>query len=599
MDFEYSKLLTDPVDYPTVPVDETAARKQFQDLFDEMKDAHNAHLKDYVNLEQYLYLVPGHAVTLRENWDWTAALQAALDNKGVIKFPEGIINLHDTVTGYENTMLFGCGVGKTIIKFHQSTGEIKRFKLGHYDYTIKNFFIFDMEIDGGCAIPAHATACVYFKRATNVGVYRCKIYNADDAGIRIDGYGETFDDDAWQPSDPNHATLWRQSNKFTFAYNEISDSYLGIEVEGGAGDGSIAHNNIHDITLHAIRLPSSWDVDVLKNTTDTSATGIWVDRSWNVNLLYNKIMNASVHGIAIANYTGGTIKGNEGEGITGSFIIDSYMNVGPVYINDVTFESNRSDKAIKLDYSRDCIVCNNTAPLDLVRPGNTNTVVYGNKGDLVYTGALEADAGHNGGTVKILWHYQADGTLKANSNSDIIGEFNVLRGRRATPPTAGIYNAGDIILNRARVNSVTNHDANCLGWFLNTSGSFAGTPPTIDRIPTYDGFMGFVDKDNQTTDATITTLATIPAVAGVTQLEISVICKSADLTVYASYKNIVTVHRTGTTVTIPLNTVVHAHESNPSLALTIDVSSTSVRIRGTGLAATTLTWQVSVRGFNS
>ena len=41
MAFDYSKKLTNPVDYPTVPQDEQHARQQFQDLFDEIKDEHN------------------------------------------------------------------------------------------------------------------------------------------------------------------------------------------------------------------------------------------------------------------------------------------------------------------------------------------------------------------------------------------------------------------------------------------------------------------------------------------------------------------------------------------------------------------------------
>lgn len=100
MPFDYTKKLSNSVDYPTVPIDEVAARQQFMDLFDEIRDVHNTHVADNVTQLESISinvkyppsgLIPAVGDGIEDD---TTAIQALLDyvynrGGGALLFPLG------------------------------------------------------------------------------------------------------------------------------------------------------------------------------------------------------------------------------------------------------------------------------------------------------------------------------------------------------------------------------------------------------------------------------------------------------------------------------------------------------------------------------
>ena len=99
-----------------------------------------------------------------------------------------------------------------------------------------------------------------------------------------------------------------------------------------------------------------------------------------------------------------------------------------------------------------------------------------------------------------------------------------------------------------------------------------------------------------TTDATVTTvLSFTPPDEGTTLVEASIIGVKSDGSASAAYKVFATVGRDGgTTSLIGAATQAHVGESAAGYNATIDVSDPSVRIRVTGVAATTFKWYAHV-----
>jgi hypothetical protein len=102
MDFAYSKDLTNPVDYPTVPAGEPAARQQFMDLFNEIKDAHNAHAAEILHMRRYPLILP--------EIDDTARMQRALvasQNKILMLEEDENYNISQTLLLPTGCRIFG------------------------------------------------------------------------------------------------------------------------------------------------------------------------------------------------------------------------------------------------------------------------------------------------------------------------------------------------------------------------------------------------------------------------------------------------------------------------------------------------------------
>lgn len=576
-------------------VDKKADIDYVDDEIDSVLSKLDISLKDEFNLEEYSHLIPNKSTSIRDHWDWTIPMQEALNRTGVIKFPEGIINIHADLIGSDNTILRGKGIGKTILKFHQEDGEIIRLKLGDFSTKIKNFFIFDIEIDGGVYTPTHNVSTVHFKRATNVGVYNSKIYNADDACIRIDGYGETFKDSAWNPADPDHETLWKQSSHFVFYNNDISNGYLGIEVEGGASKGLIEKNRISNVTKHGIRLPSGWDIDVISNIIEHCDTAIYIDRSWTINVAWNKIEHIRKNAIPVGNFTGGSIMFNSGKNISGVFLTDNYFDTAPLYVNNVTIMGNHSDKSISLYETNNCIVVNNHAPLNVMRPDNKNLLVDGNIGNMDYSSSLEENASHNGGNVRVLTHYKENGDIQKTGSGDILGELNSLKGRRSSPPTKGRWERGDFIINRSK--SKMGYTQNIsLGWINTTDGDFNETPPEFIPLGDYDGTLGF--PHSRTTDnANNQNFVNQSLPNGLSQIELNMIAYSSDYSVHGSWKIIVTAVRKGDVVTL-LDSTNLLEVTNQPLSVGVIASGNSVKFTVKGLTDTEIHWNGSFRFMN-
>ena len=100
----------------------------------------------------------------------------------------------------------------------------------------------------------------------------------------------------------------------------------------------------------------------------------------------------------------------------------------------------------------------------------------------------------------------------------------------------------------------------------------------------------------QTTDATVTTCGTVtPADATVVLVEAAVVGRKSDGTAGAVYRLAAGFRRAGGTVTqIGVLTVVVAIEDNVLWDAVFDVSGTAIRVRVTGVAATTIDWKTRI-----
>jgi len=109
----------------------------------------------------------------------------------------------------------------------------------------------------------------------------------------------------------------------------------------------------------------------------------------------------------------------------------------------------------------------------------------------------------------------------------------------------------------------------------------------------FDGRIFKASAEVQTTDATVTTLNSLALEdENAYHVKVKATAVQSDGSNRASYEKIVTVYRTGAgSATIQGSiSIVHESESNVSWDLTLDVSGNNVRVRVTGIAATTIEW---------
>lgn len=119
MPFDYTKKLNNPADYPTVPADETAARQQFMDLFDGIRDAYNGlegvgrttetvkGNADAIALKANKVQEGLSALTLVNGWTISDATQYYKDEFGIVHV-SGKVTGGTTTSG---TTLFTLGAG--------------------------------------------------------------------------------------------------------------------------------------------------------------------------------------------------------------------------------------------------------------------------------------------------------------------------------------------------------------------------------------------------------------------------------------------------------------------------------------------------------
>ncbi len=136
-----------------------------------------------------------------------ANLQTALDKGGLIYAPSGTYLVSSgTLILKANTILFGDGIGKTIFKGGSDEQTIFATGLrdgsGVYDDVEKaNITLTDFTVDASTTTRTGTGNGILFTFCSHIQVLRVKAINTGDAGIRIDGYGATFEDAAFLDSD--------------------------------------------------------------------------------------------------------------------------------------------------------------------------------------------------------------------------------------------------------------------------------------------------------------------------------------------------------------------------------------------------------------
>jgi len=109
----------------------------------------------------------------------------------------------------------------------------------------------------------------------------------------------------------------------------------------------------------------------------------------------------------------------------------------------------------------------------------------------------------------------------------------------------------------------------------------------------FDGRIFHESAEVQTTDATVTTLTSLTLEdENVYHVKVKATAVQSDGANRASYEKIITVFRTaaGSATIQGAITIIHEIESNASWDLTLDVSGNDLRVRVTGIAATTIEW---------
>lgn len=191
---------------------------------------------------------------------------------------------------------------------------------------------------------------------------------------------------------------------------------------------------------------------------------------------------------------------------------------------------------------------------------------------------------------------------EASTTSTTVG-----RSGAATTVTGGAITlspGGNLVM------GVTGQDAYINSWgfqgLSQTTGYIWYTANRAYRIADFNGLSEIVMRpmaDTATTDATKTTIATLtPSTTRPTQYEVLVRVEDASGNMKAWFDRIAcrgqggaAAFAGGGTAAVAATADGAADAAVSSCALEYDCSTTTVRVRATGLAATTLTWSVSVR----
>ena len=198
------------------------------------------------------------------------------------------------------------------------------------------------------------------------GFRRVSVDGSADAGIRIDGYGET-------------ALMLGNSKRFYVDSCKIRNSYYGIEVEGSAQIGSVYNNSCKDIDVHGIRLTSSKYLTCKNNFVDNAQNGIWCDISDSLSISDNTLINLSKHGIPCGEVINTTISKNKVLLDTPStfyIVTDTFQRAGTDIMEECIIEGNISlngttTGGILITQSENIIIGKNICSVESISANNS------------------------------------------------------------------------------------------------------------------------------------------------------------------------------------------------------------------------------------
>lgn len=418
---------------------------------------------------------------------------------GAYYAPEGTYLLSDTYILPSNINIRGAGLDKTIFKADTAgsfsvIASSTRTGIESDDGEKTNMHLSDMTIDGNTTATAGVYSALYFTFANLIRLKNIKAINADDACIRIDGYGQTFEDGAYLDSDAlgtspidttntsttvtinhdrhgvntnalvtlagcattngvpdtelnaehsvtvvndnsytivvttaatstgsgggssvvasnaRHSTRWSQSSDFRIENCIADNGDYGIEIEGGAYNGTIKGCKTRNCENHNIRITSGEDITIADNDMDGGQTGIWIDRSRRLRVRDNAGKNITLHGMPVGIVHDSKFKDNDfqiTDTATYTGITDNY-NRTVAGVNNCLFEGNSSNGQLQLIGGTDnTIVKHNIMDIDVVRAANSNIIVEDNIGTLTQGSGLDAGSLLLGGNVHVMRHFNS------------------------------------------------------------------------------------------------------------------------------------------------------------------------------------------------
>jgi polygalacturonase len=174
-----------------------------------------------------------------------------------------------------NVTVHGEGDSSVLSAFASNTnGYVIGARRAETSAAIVNFGLRDLKVVGPLAlVGTRVSSTILIDWAENVLIQNVTSINGSDACIRVTGYGSgTFTNDIL-------SSFWNNTFNVTIKDCNISNGYLGIEVEGGAENVLISGCRIDDISTHGIRIPSGYNVQCVNNTLiNMQGRGFWVDR---------------------------------------------------------------------------------------------------------------------------------------------------------------------------------------------------------------------------------------------------------------------------------------------------------------------------------
>ena len=423
------------------------------------------------------------------------AIQAAFNLGKRTIIPDGIFGVTVPLILKSNNNLVCAGIDKTIIK-NISGAPIKVITTGlrvggtYTEGKKENISIDGLTVDGDVyGTKVDGDQGISFSYCNNIKVTNSKVMNSNGGGIRIDGYGASFEDAAYlEPttiqddgltstvglgtvtvfaprhglnqgalvtianvnsfrgllgsqcegefsinivdesnfsystvgtatssgvgggtsidiSNGRHSTEWKQSQGFTIENCQTDGVYLGIEIEGGAKGGRIVKNKITNTELHAVRIPSGYDIRVVDNeTVGIGSSGYWIDRSAAITCSDNYGSDIQSNAFSLGILTKSSIKDNSieiNDIATKKFLTDSFQRA--VGITNCVIKDNRSQGTIELVAgSESVIIKDNACIIDAVRPLNKDVLISDNLGLLEQAGSLNQYSTRFGGEVEVV-----------------------------------------------------------------------------------------------------------------------------------------------------------------------------------------------------
>lgn len=425
----------------------------------------------------------------------------------------------------------------------------------------------------------------------------------------FDGAGEAFTGMVIRVAEgDNAATHWQLTTTGTITINSTSLTFAEI---GGGGGGGGSGDEITDGT--AGFQASGGNLATTGTVGSTNFTGGSFTVGVDTDVQLTAVENASLRGqtgTEIGQFDSGSstqikgdglsIESSSGEigiGTNGSATavhIGSEDVTGPVDIGGDTFEAFGATKATVR-------AANARSEYD-ASSGSQRIKHYGTDGNTACTDLYEDAACSRtvvgsyavtaGGTCTI----GGAGATKLKPTANVVASIESQSGNSywaAENTYAAGFTTGNLVFTAA--GNVNFDNGGVYG--LRGPG-----PLSIKTSGNVDRFILRWEADTSTTDATLTTLATFTPTARPSTYEITVHAFTASGAACAYWsRRVRAVLRSGSAVVDGIDTAASGaapdkNDSGASLAtaaLTIDTSTTTVRVRGAGIAATNLTWVVT------